>query len=143
MEGAVLVGVALAGVLVGVLIPVLLEARALLRATRRQVEELGPKLNDVLIEARSASKNLNKLSADLAPIGPKVAELTDALAGATAAVQKVRSGLNMAAAVGPAIMAAVHAFRTVSAERRQESEADDDSGDSDYDTPDPAESSGA
>lgn len=142
MEGAVLVGVALAGVLVGVLIPVLLEARALLKATRLQVLDLGPKLNDVLVEARAATKNLNKLSADLAPVGPQVAELADALASATAAVHKVRSGINMAAAVGPAIMAAVHAFRTVSAERRHESD-DDGSDDGDDDTPDPAERRGA
>jgi uncharacterized protein YoxC len=141
VEGAVLVGVALAGVLVGVLIPVLLEARALLRATRRQVEALGPKLDDVLVQARAATTNLNKLSADLAPVGPQVAELADALASATAAVQKVRTGINMAAAVGPAVMAAIHAFRTVSAERQRDSE--DDSIDGDEDTPDPSERGGA
>ncbi|MBT9558404.1 MAG: hypothetical protein IV100_20385 [Myxococcales bacterium] len=140
MEGAALVGAVLAGVLVGVLIPLLLEARALLRATRRQVEELGPKLADVLVQARAATATLNKLSADVAPIGPQVAELADALASAAMAVQKVRTGINMAAAVGPAVMAAIHAFRTVSEERRRDDEDESDSGDDDVSGP--AERSG-
>lgn len=119
------IGIALAALLVGTLIPLIVQARTVLRSVQKLVDEAGPKVNQTLDEARAATARLNQMAITVEPAAPRVAELAEALGGATDALRRVQTGLNMAAAIGPAIAAAVKAYQAVTAARRSEAAADD------------------
>ncbi len=126
METVSAVGIAIAALLVGVLIPVLTELRATLRSARRLVDASTPKVLGALDDTRALIARVDALAASVEPAGPHVAQLAEAAAGLSASLNRLKSGLEMASAVGPAVAAAVKAFH---AARAAMAEHDDDMAD--------------
>ena len=99
--------IVLLALLVGALLPVFFEARATLRRARRFLDEEGRRVDRLLGEAGDLVARANRVTTDLEP---RVQALSAALEEAHKAV-RVASAL--AASVGPAVVAAVRAYRSV------------------------------
>ncbi len=106
--------VVLVALLVGAAIPVLIQLRATLRAVEKTVQRSGAKLDEALAATSSAATRVDALVARLEE-GGRIEQLVDGVAATTRMVTQLRETVRVAsalgAAVGPAVAAAVHAFR--------------------------------
>ncbi len=123
METVAIMSLVLGALLIGVLIPVLVELRNVLRAARRLVDETRPALAQTLAETRAAAAGVARITSALEPAGPRVADLVDAMGGATEALRRLRTGLNVASAIAPAIKAAVAAFQSARAAKADDADS--------------------
>lgn len=107
----------LAALLTGALLPMIFQARTTLRAAQRVLDSADPKIAATLGEVTAASREFREVTKELAAT-------LDQVRGTVQTVTAIGS------AVGPAIAAAVHAFKTIRAEEaRREREA---SGETDH-----------
>ena len=93
----------LAALLTGALLPLIFQARATLRAAQRALDATGPKLAEMLAEVTAATQ-------DFSVVTKEVAVSLDQVRGTVQTVSAIGS------AVGPAIAAAVLAFKSIRAE---------------------------
>jgi hypothetical protein len=109
-----IVVVVLSAVLVGAAIPTLVQARATLRALESLLRRSGPRLDEALGAAAGAAGRLDGLVARLER-GGRIEQLVEGVAVVSRTVSQLRNTIRVASAVGaaagPAIAAAVHAFR--------------------------------
>lgn len=114
IEGWGLALVVLAAVLVGAAIPLLVQLRATLRAMEKTLQRTGARLDEALVATTAAVGRIDALVVRLEK-GGRIEELVDGIAGVSRAVSQLRDTVRVAsalgAAVGPAVAAAVHAFR--------------------------------
>ncbi len=111
------VGIALltlAALLTGALLPLIFQARATLRSAQRVLDTSGPKLAATLTDMAAATQEIAVIARDLA-------STLDQVRGAVGRVSTI-GGM-----VGPAVVAAVQAFRAVRGmdSRHEPSEAPD------------------
>lgn len=97
----------LAALLTGALLPVLFQVRATLRSAQVLLDSSGAKLNATLEEVGSATQEFSAVAKDLAAT-------LDQVRGTFKAVTTIGS------AIGPAAVAAFHAFRSIRAEDARE-----------------------
>jgi hypothetical protein len=106
--------VVLAAVLLGAALPALVQLRATLKEAQRTLRRSGPRLDAALEATTAAVGRLDALVARLEGEG-RVEQVMEGLASLDRLVHQVRDGVRVAsavgAAVGPALAAAVHAFR--------------------------------
>jgi ABC-type transporter Mla subunit MlaD len=111
-----IVGVVLLGVLVGAATPVLFQLYSTLRATRKLLERLGPKMNDALDELHQAGQRFSGLAGALEQNTKRAQALFDAVGDIGESVSRLRDSLKTASAVGaalgPAIAAAIGALQS-------------------------------
>jgi hypothetical protein len=137
-DGAIL---ALLGMLGGVLLVVLVQLVGALRATRRLLEELAPELKKTARETSLLAENLNTLAAPIAAQGEGVARFLSALDRLAGTLDKLNhmaqtAGM-VAAAVAPAVTAAIGAVRRAGAVGTAHVEEDPDPTDRDPEEPSP------
>jgi hypothetical protein len=106
--------VILAAVLVGAAIPVLVQLRATLRAMEKTLQRSGSRLDEALGVTTAAAGRIDALVVRLEE-GGRIEQLVDGVAAVTRTVSQLRDTVRVASAVGaalgPAVAAAVHAFR--------------------------------
>jgi hypothetical protein len=106
--------VVLAAILVGAAIPALVQARATLREMERTLRRSGARFDEALGAATGAAGRIDRLVVRLEE-GGRIERLVDSVAAASRMVGQLRDTMRVAsavgAAVGPAVVAAVHAFR--------------------------------
>jgi hypothetical protein len=106
--------VVLAAVLVGAAIPVLVQLRATLRAMEKTLQRSGARLDEALGATTAAAGRIDAFVVRLAE-GGRIEQLVDGVAAVSRMVSQLRDTVRVASAVGaamgPAVAAAVHAFR--------------------------------
>jgi len=104
----------LAAVLVGAAIPMLVQLRATLRAAEKTLQRSGPRLDEALGATIAAARRIDALVVRLEE-GGRIEQLVDGVAAMSRMVSQLRDTVRVASAVGaamgPAVAAAVHAFR--------------------------------
>lgn len=120
METWSVVVAVLAAVLTGALLPLVFQLRATLRSVQVTLDGAAPKLNltlDELLlttrEARLAVGTINENRPQLQSFVDAAVSLTETM---TQLQASVRTASTIGAAVGPAVVAAFHAFRAIRAE---------------------------
>ena len=93
----------LAALLTGALMPLIFQVRATLRSAQRALDSSGPKLAQTLTEMAAVTQELNTVAKD-------VAATVDQVRGT------VRTATAIGSAVGPAMVAAIQAFKAIRAE---------------------------
>lgn len=106
--------VVLAAVLVGAAIPVIVQLRATLRTMEKTLQRSGAGLDEALRATTVAAGRIDALIVRLEE-GGRIEQLVDGVTAVTGMVNQLRDTVRIAsalgAAVGPAVAAAVHAFR--------------------------------
>jgi hypothetical protein len=106
--------VVLAAVLVGVAIPLLVQLRATLRAMEKTLQRSGARLDEALGATTAAAGRIDAFVVRLEE-GGRIEQLVDGVAAVSRMVSQLRDTVRVASAVGaamgPAVAAAVHAFR--------------------------------
>jgi hypothetical protein len=106
--------VVLAAVLVGVVVPVLVQLRATLRAMEKTLVSAGPRLDEALGATLAAAARIDAFVVRVEG-ADRIEEVIDGVASATRIVQQLKETVRVASAVGavvgPALAAAVQAFR--------------------------------
>ncbi len=106
--------VVLAAVLVGAAIPVVVQLRATLRTMDKTLQRSGARLDEALRATTVAAGRIDALVVRLEE-GGRIEQLVDGVTAVTGMVNQLRDTVRIAsalgAAVGPAVAAAVHAFR--------------------------------
>ncbi len=106
--------VVLAAVLVGAAIPGLVQLRATLRAMEKTLQRSGARLDEALGATTAAAGRIDGLVSRLEE-GGRIEQLVDGIAAVSRMVSQLRDTVRVAtavgAAMGPAVAAAVHAFR--------------------------------
>lgn len=106
--------VVLAAVLVGAAIPLLVQLRATLRAMEKTLRRSGARLDEALGATTAAAGRIDALIVRLEE-GGRIEQLVDGVAAVSRMVSQLRDTVRVASAVGaamgPAVAAAVHAFR--------------------------------
>lgn len=129
MEVASVAILVLVAVLTGALLPLLFQARATLRSAQNVLDDSRPKLLRTLDELQLVTKEVRALAADVEAARPQVTEFMNSLTGLTQTLNQlqstVRSASAIGAAVGPAVAAAVQAFRAIRADDAADAAADD------------------
>ena len=109
-----------ASMLVGAVLPLLFQVRATLKSAQTLMDMAAPKLSRTLDEVLATTSELRQVAAGLVASRPQVQEFMAAVAGLTTTMNQlqatVRTASAVGAAVGPAVAAAIQAFRTVRAE---------------------------
>ncbi len=100
----------LAAVLVGVLIPVLLQLRSTLRQAERRMRSTGRRADLALDQVRVAAERVNRLLGGLDGGEKHLASLILSAGQLAQTIDRVRSTVNVASAVGAAIAPAVMAM---------------------------------
>ncbi len=133
MEAWVVAIVVLVAVLVGATIPLLVQARATLMSAQRLMDDTRPRLSRTLDELHSTTQRLNVAASTLDGRGPQVTAFFDAVGALTVQVNQLRGSVKLAsavgAAIGPAIAAALQAFRNAQSANDETEEDDDDTND--------------
>jgi hypothetical protein len=106
--------VVLAAVLVGAAIPVLVQLRATLRVMEKTLQRSGGRLDEAMASTITAAGRIDALVVRLEE-GGRIEQFVDGVAAASRMVGQLRDTVRVASAVGaalgPAVAAAVHAFR--------------------------------
>ncbi len=106
--------VVLAAVLVGATIPMVVQLRATLRTMERTLQGSGARLDEALRATTVAAGRIDALVVRLEE-GGRIEQLVDGVTAVTGMVNQLRDTVRIAsalgAAVGPAVAAAVNAFR--------------------------------
>ena len=120
-------GIVLLAVLVGAALPALFEFRTTMRAHRDLLERLGPKIDATLREVQETSVRINRAGALLEQGAGRAEQLFSTIGELSDSLQRLRSSLGTAAAVGsaigPAVAAALRAL-TSNGEPRTDDETD-------------------
>lgn len=103
MEPLAIAILTLAALLTGALLPLIFQARATLRSAQHVLDISGPKLAASLAEVAATTQEFNTIAKELAAT-------LDQVRGTVKTVTAIGS------VIGPAAMAAVHAFRASRAE---------------------------
>ena len=111
--------VVLAAVLVGGLLPVLFQLRATLRQVARSIGTTGTRLDKTLDESLAAAERINRLVGGLDGGDKQLARLLTSIEQLAEVVDKVKSTVNVASAVGAAVVPAVSALVRTLAEPRE------------------------
>lgn len=122
--------VVLVAVLVGSLIPVLFQLRTTLRQVERRLRTTGRRVDRTLDEAHAAAERINHLIAGLDGGERQLATLLTSVGQLAQTLDRVRSTVNIASAVGaavaPAVVAMVRSFgeerEVLTAERDEDPE---------------------
>jgi uncharacterized protein YoxC len=102
--------VVLIAVLVGTSIPVLVQLRATLRQAEQSLRTTGERVDRTLDEAQIAAERLNRLLSGLDGGEKQLAGLLTSIGQLAKSVDRVKSTVNVAAAVGAAIAPSVVAM---------------------------------
>ena len=123
MSAAVIALLVLVSVLAGALLPLILQARTTLRSVQAVLDEGRPKLLQTLDELSQAAHQVKAVAADVEEAAPQITAFLDTLGEVRETIEQVqgtvRSASTVAAAIGPAVAAAVQAFRAIRAEERE------------------------
>lgn len=114
-ETIAIIWLALGALAIGTLLPVLFQMRRTLRVAERRVERVGRRVEDVLDDTHRVVRRIEHLSEGLEEVGPPAARLIESMSDLTHTLAEVREKLSTVAAVssavGPAVVAAVRAWR--------------------------------
>jgi len=114
MTTASIVGLILLGILVGALIPVLYQAAQTLKSARRQIDALGPRVEQALKEITDATERVNRLATTVEEQAERLRPVVDSVVGIGHTLGQVRKSVHrfssVAGAVGPALFAGFSAF---------------------------------
>lgn len=110
MQSWQIILVVLFAVLVGSLIPVLFQLRATLRQVDRRLRMTGRRVDRTLDEAHAAAERINRLVGGLDGGEKQLANLLTSMTQLAHTLDRVRSTVNVASAVGAAIAPAVVAM---------------------------------
>lgn len=131
-ESAQVVLIAVAALLVGVLIPVLLSLRSLIKRAEDTLDKLEGDTRQVLGQTSAVLERAGRISDDLVEGSGKTTELFDAVEEFGHSVRNlshvVRQATAVSASVGPALAAAVTAYRA----SKQQQAAGDGNGSEPY-----------
>jgi uncharacterized protein YoxC len=107
--------VVLVALVVGMLAPVLSQARRTLRLAEHRIDRIGARIEEVLDDTRRIVRRVDRVTEDLEETGVPAARLVESMADLASTLQAVRDRVGtvaaVASAVGPAVMAAVRAWR--------------------------------
>ena len=121
MDTWTIVGVVLVAVLVGASLPVLLELFRTLREARRVLRNLDAGLQPAIRELEGAARHARRMGDALEPHLDAVAEAVGSLASVARPLREIRARLvslaNLLAALVPALVAALRAYRAASGDR--------------------------
>jgi uncharacterized protein YoxC len=119
MENWHIVLVVLVAVLVGSLIPVLLQLRSTLHQVERSLRTTGKRVDQTLDEAHAVAERINRLLGGLDGGEKQLAGLLTSARQLAQTLDRVRSTVNVASAVGAAIAPAVVAMVRSFGDERQ------------------------
>ena len=102
MEGWQLTLIILCSILVGALIPLLITIMSTISTVKKQIESTGKRVDLALDEAQKTISRVARLSSGLEGGEKQLAEIKDAIGDLTEHLNKVNSGIKMAATVGAA-----------------------------------------
>jgi hypothetical protein len=104
----------LVAVMVGAAVPVLVQLRATLRAVEKTLQQTGPRLDEALGATLAAAGRIDALVVRVEGSG-RIEQVVDGLASVNRMANQLKDTVRVAsavgAAVGPALAAAVQAFR--------------------------------
>jgi len=114
MSTASVVGLILLGILVGAIVPVLYQAAQTLKSARRQLDALGPRVDQALKEITDVTARLNRIATTVEGQTDRLRPVVDSVVGIGHTLGQVRKSVHrfssVAGAVGPALFAGVSAF---------------------------------
>ena len=114
MTTASIVGLILLGILVGAIVPVLYQAAQTLKSARRQIDALGPRVDQALKELTDVTGRLNRIATTIEGQTDRLRPVVDSVVGIGQTLGQVRRSVHrfsaVAGAVGPALFAGVSAF---------------------------------
>lgn len=114
MSTAVIVGLILLAILVGAIVPVLYQAAQTLKSARRQIDALGPRVDQALKELTDVTQKLNRIADTVEDQTDRLRPVVDSVVGIGDSLNKVRKSVSrfssVIGAVGPAVIAGLGAF---------------------------------
>jgi uncharacterized protein YoxC len=114
MSTAAIVGLILLGILVGAIVPVLYQAAQTLKSARRQIDALGPRVDQALKELTDVTQRINRIATTVEDQTDRLRPVVDSVVGIGHALNKVRNSVSrfssVIGAVGPAVVAGLGAF---------------------------------
>jgi len=114
MSTAAIVGLILLSILVGALIPVLYQAWLTLKSARRQIDALGPRVDQALKEITETTGRVNRIASIVEEHGERLGPVVDSaveIGHTLGQVQNtIRKFSSLVGAFGPAVVAGLGAF---------------------------------
>lgn len=125
METLGLAAVLLLAVFVGLMIPVLLQLRATLKRAESFLDVTTVSIDTALAEATRLTARLNRVVDEIEGHLPRVQRVAEATDGLVDTIDRLRAPLRVAAAMGPAALAAGRSlFASFMASRGQDGQAE-------------------
>jgi len=129
MSTASVVGLILLGILVGAIVHVLYHAAQTLKSARRQIDALGPRVDQALKELTDVTSRLNRIATTIESQTDRLRPVVDQVVGIGQTLHQVRKSVHrfssVAGAVGPALFAGLSAFMARRRKRSAEPTEDD------------------
>ena len=114
MSTAAIVGLILLAILVGAIVPVLYQAAQTLKSARRQIDALGPRVDQALKELTEVTQKINRIADTVEDQTDRLKPVVDSVVGIGHSLNKVRHSVSkfstVIGAVGPAVVAGLGAF---------------------------------
>ena len=114
MSTAAIVGLILLGILVGAIVPVLYQAAQTLKSARRQIDALGPRVDQALREITEVTQKVNRIANTVEAQTDRLRPVVDSVVGIGESLGQVKRTVSkfssLVGAVGPAVVAGLGAF---------------------------------
>lgn len=114
MSTAAVVGLILLAILVGAIVPVLYQAAQTLRSARRQIDALGPRVDQALRELTEVTQKVNRIANTVETQTDRLRPVVDTVVGIGESLGQVKRTVSrfstLVGAVGPAVVAGLGAF---------------------------------
>lgn len=114
MSTASIVGLILLAILVGAIVPVLYQAAQTLKSARRQIDALGPRVDQALRELTDVTQKINRIANTVEAQTDRLRPVVDSVVGIGQSLGQVKRTVSrvssLVGAVGPAVVAGLGAF---------------------------------
>ena len=114
MSTAAIVGLILFAILVGAIVPVLYQAAQTLKSARRQIDALGPRVDQALRELTEVTQKVNRIANTVEMQTDRLRPVVDTVVGIGESLGQVKRTVSkfssLVGAVGPAVVAGLGAF---------------------------------
>lgn len=114
MSTASIVGLILLAILVGAIVPVLYQAAQTLKSARRQIDALGPRVDQALRELTDVTQKINRIANTVEEQTDRLRPVVDSVVGIGQQIGQVKKTVSrvstLVGAVGPAVVAGLGAF---------------------------------